>query len=335
MRHLFGTVVAIGVGFACGGAVDPHIDFGEPVFPPPLPGAEQPATTLGLLLPVPEGLIDIGPYSRSTDRTTLVALRPQTGPERSCEPSEEGWTNSVAVPTFRLMEREVSNSDYAQCVSTGACSPPNVDLTADFGPGGAWSDADRATFPVALGYQQARTFCRHYGGDLPTESQWWRAVQGPTRELFGAPFSRDAVACQDANYVRCGLSPICKDACRVWERLKETNGRPALPLVSVLATDYDLGPYGHRHLIGNASEWVRQVDHGRCGYAVPERKFYDDLAVSPTPHCLPSTPLRRVALLSFNPPGDVSGDTVCLDGSGAAEPNVSWFMGFRCAFPTE
>jgi len=81
------------------------------------------------------------------------------------------------VAAFRIGRTEVTNAQYAQCVSAGACSEPSVTTEYD--------DAAYANHPVVyVTRAQARTYAAWIGGALPTEAQWLRACQGDDRRTY-------------------------------------------------------------------------------------------------------------------------------------------------------
>jgi len=105
------------------------------------------------------------------------------------------WTGQVQVAPFRLDRTEVTESRWAACAQAGACAPRE-------GPAG--------DLPVAgVTFDEARAFCVHAGGDLPTEAQW-RSAHGPTRYPWGEarPTCRHAHGAGCADHVQAvGLLP--------------------------------------------------------------------------------------------------------------------------------
>jgi tetratricopeptide (TPR) repeat protein len=72
------------------------------------------------------------------------------------------------VAAFRIARTEVTNAQYAQCVTAGVCSEP-VDPRAH-------QLAAYANHPVVyVSLEQAREYAAWVGGSLPTETQWLRA----------------------------------------------------------------------------------------------------------------------------------------------------------------
>lgn len=125
------------------------------------------------------------------------------------------WTVPVTVDPFQLDRTEVTWARWAACARDGACPPrPRTDRTP----------VEDATF------EEARAFCVHAGGDLPTEAQW-RAAHGAARHPWG-----DAVpTCRLAHGAGCRETPA------------------AVGLLPAGAT-----PEGVLDLAGNVWEWARQ-----------------------------------------------------------------------------
>ncbi|MBN1982445.1 MAG: formylglycine-generating enzyme family protein [Chitinivibrionales bacterium] len=127
----------------------------------------------------------------STTALTLVCLvsivRPQmvsipggTFVMGSTGNEDEQPVHTVTISPFQMLAREVSVADYDSCVNRGVCAPAHYDDSSCF----IWSfsgirrvrlpaDFKAANLPVVcVTWNQARTYCRFLGMDLPTEAQW-------------------------------------------------------------------------------------------------------------------------------------------------------------------
>jgi len=147
----------------------------------------------------------------------------------------------VHVDSFWIDQTEVTNSQYAQCVEAGACTPPT---TCDWGTP-TYSQVGAAALPVVcVDWAAARAYCLWAGARLPTEAQWEKAARGPAGRIY--PWGDEFVGTR-ANY--------CDSQCELgWQDSKDNDGYTALAPVG----SYPDGAssYGALDMAGNASEWV-------------------------------------------------------------------------------
>src|SRR4030095_13136410 len=75
---------------------------------------------------------------------------------------------TVQLPTFRISKFEISNAEYRRFVAESGHRPSHFDDHAEIA---------RETYPVVgVSWDDAIDFCRQYGLNLPTETQWdWMA----------------------------------------------------------------------------------------------------------------------------------------------------------------
>lgn len=91
------------------------------------------------------------------------------------EPDERPPTQ-VTVPSFCIARHETSVAAYQACVVAGACTPADADRARDCNAG----DPARASHPInCIDWEQARRYCAHAGGRLPSEAEWELAARGP------------------------------------------------------------------------------------------------------------------------------------------------------------
>jgi formylglycine-generating enzyme required for sulfatase activity len=89
--------------------------------------------------------------------------------------SWSGRQVGTTLPQFEIMDNEVTNAQYQQCVKADACTNPE-----------AWSaDKNPMNQPVTnLTWFQAEGYCSWLGGRLPKESEWEKAARGPVGNYF-------------------------------------------------------------------------------------------------------------------------------------------------------
>ena len=132
---------------------------------------------------------------------------------------------------FYIDKFEVTNQDYQECVSAGACKEAKKKRGFD-GP----------QQPVVFVNQEdARTYCQWAGKRLPKEQEWQEAAQGTDSREY--PWGNQEPNCSLANYSDCGV-------------------KATLPVGSKPA---GASPYGALDMAGNVWEWVEEEGVYRGG----------------------------------------------------------------------
>jgi formylglycine-generating enzyme required for sulfatase activity len=187
-------------------------------------------------------LIRISNYEMYEGQWYLNDATQSFAPEDACS---DGQPEEMGPPDFYLMKYEVTNAAYAVCVQAGSCVPPDVATTPP------WDSPDASSLPVVTSYGLARTFCQAYGGDLPSALQWDSACGQTSESTFGlADLSACWLFCHYVTDI-----PICE---ALAASVPTPSGDAAtLALAPVGTRTWDVGPYGHADLYGNAEEWVR------------------------------------------------------------------------------
>lgn len=134
-----------------------------------------------------------------------------------------GRQEQTRLPQFSIMENEVTNAQYQQCINDGFCEAP-----------AEWNyDQDGVNKPATgLNWSEATEYCQWLGGRLPTEGEWEKAA-------------RDA----DGNYFPWGNE---------WNPSKanlEHFGDSTVKPVAEYA-ESDVSPYGIKNMAGNVREWT-------------------------------------------------------------------------------
>jgi len=136
---------------------------------------------------------------------------------------DEHPRRTIELSAFAIDKTEVTQADYAKCVTAGTCSAITCSRNA----------AQGDTKPVVCAtWQQAKTFCGWVGKRLPTEAEWEKAARGTDGRLY--PWGNDAPTCDHARYYGCG------------------KGEPD----DVGSHPKGASPYGALDMAGNVWEWV-------------------------------------------------------------------------------
>lgn len=184
---------------------------------------EEPEPTLDLpiLYPVNEDYVyvDAGSfYMGSTDEDLLAR-------------DDEKPLHIVRLNGFWIWQREVSNTQYKECVDAGICTTPT-----DFGegPSSYYNNPKYLHHPVVgVDWYQAAAYCEWRDARLPTEAEWEKAARG--EQGLEYPWGNE------------------------WDVNKANTGNDQnedQPLVPVGTYKTDVSPYGVFDMGGNVSEWV-------------------------------------------------------------------------------
>ncbi len=138
--------------------------------------------------------------------------------------------HAVSLDTYWIDRSEVSNSQYAACVSESACSEPAQ--TKSFKNPFYYGNTVFAVYPVILvSWEQAAQYCEWVGGRLPTEAEWENAARGPEgyRYPWGNTFEGS-----NLNYSGSGINDT----------------------EPVNSYESGVSGYGVLNMSGNVAEWV-------------------------------------------------------------------------------
>jgi formylglycine-generating enzyme required for sulfatase activity len=155
--------------------------------------------------------------------------------------TDEKPKHTVHLKAFKIQRYEVTNAQYMACVTAGVCTPPisSTSRTRTL----YYGDAAYNNYPViAVGWNQAKTYCGWILGRLPTEAEWEKAARGPSSREVIYPWGNNTPTCSLANgYYN---SNYC---------LGDTNEVGSYPT----GASY----YGILDLAGNVSEWIEDDYH--------------------------------------------------------------------------
>jgi formylglycine-generating enzyme required for sulfatase activity len=144
-------------------------------------------------------------------------------------PTEKGlldWSGrqvNAKLAQFSILDNEVTNAQYDQCVVEGSCKPPS-----------AWQyKKETRNLPATyLNLFEAEAYCEWLGGRLPTEAEWEKAARGPNNSTY--PWGNS------------------------WEKTRANLERAGIELIphKVEEDPGDISGYKIKNMAGNVSEWT-------------------------------------------------------------------------------
>lgn len=159
----------------------------------PAPTEAPPTPTLvPINLAGPE--MTVGSKYLYVDGSTLVAV--PAGEFVMGRGGSDNPQHTVTLSDFWIYSTKVTNQQYAWCVKTGNCTPPNTDDNPSY------LDPARLNSPVTgVNWDQANAYCTFVHGRLPTEAEWEKTARGPDGNIY--PWGDAAPSCALLNFNNC------------------------------------------------------------------------------------------------------------------------------------
>jgi formylglycine-generating enzyme required for sulfatase activity len=116
--------------------------------------------------------------------------------------TDERPERTVTLEPFSIDMFEVTNAEYEECVTAGACTEPLYiysETRATY-----YGNTNYSYYPVLyVNWFQAADYCRFRDKRLPSEAEWERAARGPAPSERTYPWGDDTPNCTMANYSSC------------------------------------------------------------------------------------------------------------------------------------
>ncbi len=104
----------------------------------------------------------------------------------------------VTVPTFEMLQTEVTVAQYQECVTEESCTVPYAEGGCAPTDKGNWGAEGREDHPVnCVNWQQAVNFCTWVGGRLPSEAEWEYATRSGGQDII-YPWGDQTATCSYA-----------------------------------------------------------------------------------------------------------------------------------------
>jgi formylglycine-generating enzyme required for sulfatase activity len=203
--------------------------------------------------------------------------------------SDEEPIHTVMLEDFYIDQYEVTNAQYAECVDTGVCDPPEINRS--YKRPYYYGNTTYADYPVIrVSWYDAQTYCQWRDARLPTEAEWEKAARGGLEgKLY--PWGDKSPICEIGfpNGAKFDDNKGCNDADTEKVGTYEPNGYGLYDMAGNVwewtADWYDSAYYANspiKNPVGPETGQSRVMRGGSCSYSSFSLRVYYRKYFSPT-----------------------------------------------------